>query len=75
MTTVSHTWTYGRLIEYRASSGERNFMERIKAQIFLEAVLATDNVRAPIQFRRESQPKHLKRLFFPQEQTHPFSHQ
>ena len=61
MTTVSHTWTYGRLIEYRASSGERNFMERIKAQIFLEVVLATDNVRAPIQFRRESQPKHLKR--------------
>ena len=24
-----------------------------------------DNVRAPIQFRRESQPQHLKRWFFP----------
>ena len=35
-------------------------MERIKAPIFLEAAL--DNVRAPIQFRRESQPRqHLKR--------------
>ena len=28
----------------------------MKAPIFLEAVLAIDNVRAPIQFRRESQP-------------------
>ena len=42
MTTVSHTWQYGRLIEYRATSVERNFMERIKAQIFLEVVLATE---------------------------------
>ena len=35
-------------------------MERIKASIFLEVVLKTDNVKAPIQFRRESQPQLLK---------------
>ena len=34
----------------RATSGERNFIEQIKAPIFLEAVLAIDNVRAPIHY-------------------------
>ena len=33
-----------------------------------------DNVRAPIQFRRESHPSVLKDVF-PQEQTHQSSHQ
>ena len=30
------------LQRYRATSGERNFTERIKASIFLEAVLAIE---------------------------------
>ena len=30
------------LYRYRATSGERNFIERIKAPIFLEAVLAIE---------------------------------
>ena len=34
------------LQRYRATSGERNFTERIKAPIFLQVVV--DNVRAPI---------------------------
>ena len=51
----------------RAASGERNLIERIKASICLMAVLATDNLRAPVQFRREGQPKHLKKMIFPQE--------
>ena len=41
---------------YRATSGEGHFIERIKAPVFLEAVLAIEiNVRAPTQFRIESQ--------------------
>ena len=45
---------------YRATPEERNFIERIKAPIFLEALLTADNARTPIQFRKESQPQHLK---------------
>ena len=33
-----------------------------------------DIVRAPIHFRRESQPQHLK-MTIPQNKAHPFSHQ
>ena len=46
------------LERYRATSGEKNFIERFKILIFMDAVLA------PIQFRREGQPHHLKRWFF-----------
>ena len=35
---------------------EKETSERFKAPIFLVAVLATDNVGNPMQFRRESQP-------------------
>ena len=40
----------------RATSGERNFIEWIKAPIFLETVLVTDNVRAPIQLEEKENP-------------------
>ena len=30
------------LLRYKVTSGERNFIERIKAPFFLDAVLATD---------------------------------
>ena len=36
---------HGRMVDllrYRVTSGERNFIERIKAPIFIEAVLATE---------------------------------
>ena len=41
---------HGRMVDlwrYRASSGERNFVERIKAPIFLEAVLAIEIMQEP----------------------------
>ena len=40
MTKVFHAWSYGSFIKIRATSGERNFIERTMAPIFLEAVLA-----------------------------------
>ena len=69
MTTVFHAWTYGRFIErYRATSGEKNFIERINESNFLGDSFSNRDakkaIKAPIQFRRESQPQHLKRWFF-----------
>ena len=42
VTAVFHTWAYGRFIEIQRTSGERNFIERIKAPMFVEAVLAIE---------------------------------
>ena len=42
MATVFHIWLYGRFIEIQSTSGERNFIERMKVPIFLEAVLAIE---------------------------------
>ena len=51
MTTVLHTWLYGRFIQIQ-SKKERNFIERIKAPIFLEAVLAIEiNIYSTSVFR------------------------
>ena len=49
------------LLRYRATSGERNFIERIKASIFLEAVLAIDVMQDPQSNLEElDNPQHLK---------------
>ena len=42
MTTGLYIRLYGRFIEMQSNSGERNFIEQIKAPIFLEAVLAME---------------------------------
>ena len=44
MTTVFHAWLYGRFVDTEQPPGERNFIERIKNPIFLEAVLAIEMV-------------------------------
>ena len=49
MITVFHAKLYG----IRATSGERKFIERIKAPILLVVVLAIEIIRALIQLRRE----------------------
>ena len=44
------TQVFGRMVDlYIATLGERNFIEQIRAPIFLEGVLAIDIVRAPIE--------------------------
>ena len=46
---VYFTYLYGRFEKKRATTGEKNLIERIKFPIFLEAVLAIEaKVRAPI---------------------------
>ena len=42
MTTVFHAWVHCNLQRHKATLEERNFIERIKAPIFLEAVLAIE---------------------------------
>ena len=60
MTTVFHETSDVKPQKHRATSGKRNFIERVKAPIFLEPVLA---IRAqelknrPIQFHIKNQKK------------------
>ena len=42
MTTVFHPWLYGRFTEIQSNLMEKKFMEKIKASIFFEAVLAIE---------------------------------
>ena len=64
ITTVFHTWLYGRFMEIQSNLRKRNVIERIKAPIFLEALLVIEIMEAPIQFKRESQSQHHKIWFF-----------
>ena len=47
MTTVSHARTCGRFIEIKSYFRRKNFVEGIKAPIFLEADLAIEKMRKP----------------------------
>ena len=43
MTAVFHAWPFGRFIEIQSNlSRKKNFIEWIKAPIFLEAVLVVE---------------------------------
>ena len=74
MTTVFHTWAYGRSIEIQSNIRTKK-LHRSQGSKFLGVSFSNrDNVRAPIQFRTENPPKHLKDDFS-QEQNHRFSYQ
>ena len=76
MRTALHTWSNGRFIEVESNLRRKKLRRTNQGSNFLGDNFSNwDNVRAPIQFRRESQPQHLKRWFFSHEQTHLFSHQ
>ena len=64
MTTVFHAWSYGKRIEIQ--SNLRRYKHHKTSQ--------RNDLTAPIQFKRESQPQNLKKIIFPQEQNHPFSY-
>ena len=54
----------GRILDlqrYRATSGERNFVERIKAPIFLKAILEIETLQEPqSNLEEKSSPSILK---------------
>ena len=58
MTTVFHGWLYGRLIEIQSNLRRKKLHRTNQGFNFLGGSFSSkDNVRAPIQFRRESQPQ------------------
>ena len=62
MKTVFHAWMYGRFIEIMSNLRKKKPHIMNKGSNFLGGTFSNrDDVRAPIQFRRESQPHHLKR--------------
>ena len=62
MATVFHVWPYGRFIEIQNRLRGTKLHTANQSSNFLWGNFSNrDNVRAPMQFRRESQPQHLKR--------------
>ena len=65
MTTVFHPWSDGRFVEMQSNHRRKKLRRTNEGSNFLKSSFSNrDNVRAPIQFIRESQHQHLKRLFF-----------
>ena len=65
MTTVFHAWPYGRFIGLQSNLRRKKLHKTNQGSNFLRGSFSNrDHVRAQIQFRRESQPQHLKRRFF-----------
>ena len=61
MTTVLHAWSYGRFIEILRKIWRKKLNRMNHDSNFLGGSFSNkDNVRASIQFRRESQLHHLK---------------
>ena len=76
MTTVFHTWPYGRFIEIQSNLRRKETHRTNQGSNFLVGSFSNrDNVRALIKFRRESQPQHLKRCFFLKNRSIQFPHQ
>ena len=65
MTTIFHAWRYGTFVEIQSNLRTKKLYRTNPGSNFLEGSFSNrDNTRAPIQFRRESPPQHLKRYFF-----------
>ena len=65
MTEVFHALLYGRFIKIKANLRRSALHRTNKGSNFLGGSFShRDNVRAPILFRREGQPQHLKKWFF-----------
>ena len=75
MTRVIHAWLYSRFIEIQSKLRRKKNQTPNQGSNFLGASFSNrDNIRAPIQSRKESQPSILN-IIFPQEQIHPSSNQ
>ena len=65
MTTVFHTLPYARFIEIQSNLMRKKLHRMNQDSYFPGGRFSNrDNVRSPIQFRRESQPQHLEKSFF-----------
>ena len=65
MAKVLYPWVYGRFIDIQNNLRRKKLHRRNQGSNFIAGSFSNrDNKRAPIQFRRKSQPQHLKRWFF-----------
>ena len=65
MTTVFHARLYGTFVEIQTNLRRTQIHRTNQGSNFLGGSFSNrDNVRAPIQFRTERQPQHLKSWFF-----------
>ena len=71
MTTVFHAWVNGRFIEIQSHLRRKKLHRTNQGSNFLGGSFSNrDSVRVPIQFRRESQPHHLKTFFLKNRPIH-----
>ena len=62
VTTVFHAWSHDRFVRMQSNHGGSKLHKTNQGSNFLKGSFGNrDNVRAPTQFRRESQTQHLKR--------------
>ena len=65
MATVFHAWQYGRFIELQSNLRRKKFHRTNEGSNLLGGSFSNkDNVRDPMQFKRENQAQHFKRCFF-----------
>ena len=65
MTTVLYAWPYGGFIEILSNLKRKKLHRKNQHSNFLRGSFSNkDNITAPIQFRRASQPQNLKTCFF-----------
>ena len=65
MTTVLHAWLYGRFIEIQSNLRRKKLHRtNLGCNFLADSFSNRYNVRAPIHFRRQLQPQHLKLSFF-----------
>ena len=65
MTALFHARLYDKFIEIKSNFGKKKLYRTNEGSNFLGGSFSSgDNVRAPIQFRRERQSQHLKRWIF-----------
>ena len=64
MATVFHAWLYGRFIEIQSNLRRKKLHRKYQGSDFLGGSFTNrDNVRVPIQFKRETQPSILNNDF------------
>ena len=74
MKTIFHAWLYDKFIEIQSNLSRKKLHRMNQGSNFFGGSFSNrDNLRVPIQFRRESQPQHQDD--FPREKTQPFLYQ
>ena len=75
MKTVFHAWLYGRFVEIQSTLRRKKLHTRNQGSNFPGGNFSNRyNIRAKSNLNEKANPSIFK-MIFPQQQTHPFSHQ